>query len=166
MFFQLSKLKLHTIPQIDSAQRDPYLESYQTQETKNSKQTLDKNNEEVPSKIIIKSKENEQNQMEVDNADDIENADNLENANNVDNIDELEEDDSDGQFSKYTDEQLESINKKDINLRLTIIKENLDKENPNFGILDEYHKRVGFILKYFFVKNCTTYVLFFIYSTD
>lgn len=123
----MTKLKLHKIPEIDCAQRDPVIESYQNIGSKNhDKSTIDEGNE--------KEKNNETNEI----------------SKNQDDPDKMQVDDVDDdtdldtkELPQYTTEQLVQMNKMETNNNRALLLEELrNLEKPNFKILEEFKKRV------------------------
>lgn len=122
----MSKLKLHKIPEIDCAQRDPVIESYQKLGSKvHNKTVIDEYNDEEKNNEAneISQKQDDPDKMQVDDIDD---------------------DDSDTkELPQYTVEQLSQINKMDTNnRRVALIEEIRNHDKPNFKILEEFKKRV------------------------
>jgi len=122
----MSKLKLHKIPEIDCAQRDPVIESYQKLGSKvHNKTAIDEDNDEEKNNEAneISQKQDDPDKMQVDDVDD---------------------DDSDTkELPQYTVEQLSQINKMETNnSRATLIEEIRNHDKPNFKILEEFKKRV------------------------
>jgi len=134
----MTKLKLHKIPEIDCAQRDPVIESYQNIGSKNhDKSAVDEDNE--------KEKNNETNEISK-NQDDPDKMQ-VDKVDNVDGIvfDGVEDDvDSDNQkLPQYTTEQLLLIKIMITNNnRATLLEEMRNFDKPNFKILEEFKKRV------------------------
>uniref|UniRef100_A0A2S2P266 Structural maintenance of chromosomes protein n=1 Tax=Schizaphis graminum TaxID=13262 RepID=A0A2S2P266_SCHGA len=124
---KISKLKLHKIPEIDCAQRDPVIESYQNLGSKNlDKTTSDEDNEKENNETNeineTSQKQDDPDKMQVDDADDTD-------------LDTKE-------LPQYTSEQLVQIKIGETNTNRAILLEeirNLDK--PNFKILEEFKKR-------------------------
>lgn len=123
----MTKLKLHKIPEIDCAQRDPVMESYQNIGSKNhNKSATDEGNE--------KEKNNETNEI----------------SKNQDDPDKMQVDDVDDdtdldtkELPQYTTEQLVQINKMETNNNRALLLEELrNLGKPNFKILEEFQKRV------------------------
>jgi len=123
----MTKLKLHKIPEIDCAQRDPVIESYQNIGSKNhNKSAIDEDNE--------KEKNNETNNI----------------SKNQDDADKMQVDDVDDdtdldtkELPQYTAEQLEQIDtNKTNNDRAILLEEMRNRDKPNFKILEEFKKRV------------------------
>ncbi|KAL4119341.1 hypothetical protein QTP88_012159 [Uroleucon formosanum] len=122
----MTKLKLHKIPEIDCAQRDPVMESYQNIGSKNhNKSATDEGNE--------KEKNNETNEI----------------SKNQDDPDKMQVDDVDDdtdldtkELPQYTTEQLVQINKMETNNNRALLLEELrNLGKPNFKILEEFQKR-------------------------
>jgi len=134
----MTKLKLHKIPEIDCAQRDPVIESYQNIGSKNhDKSAVDEDNE--------KEKNNETNEISK-NQDDPDKMQ-VDKVDNVDGIvfDGVDDDvDSDNQkLPQYTTEQLLLIQIMITNNnRATLLEEMRNFDKPNFKILEEFKKRV------------------------
>lgn len=134
---KMTKLKLHKIPEIDCAQRDPVIESYQNIGSKNhDKSAVDEDNE--------KEKNNETNEISK-NQDDPDKMQ-VDKVDNVDGIvfDGVEDDvDSDNQkLPQYTTEQLLLIQIMITNNnRATLLEEMRNFDKPNFKILEEFKKR-------------------------
>ncbi|XP_050539980.1 structural maintenance of chromosomes protein 4 isoform X2 [Daktulosphaira vitifoliae] len=115
----LSKLKLHNIPKIDNTQRDPILESYQ------NRGDINKENKITP---INK----EQNSTELNKMD-------IEGQNNTEEVND--EDKNDTELVQYSNEELVELNYEDLEQNRCILTEELKKEKPNFGVLEEYKNR-------------------------
>jgi len=134
----MTKLKLHKIPEIDCAQRDPVIESYQNIGSKNhDKSAVDEDNEKEKNNETneISKNQDDPDKMQVDKVDD------------VDGIvfDGVEDDvDSDNQkLPQYTTEQLLLIKIMITNNnRATLLEEMRNFDKPNFKILEEFKKRV------------------------
>lgn len=122
--FQISQLKLHKIPEIDCAQRDPVIESYQNLGSKShNKTTSDEDNEKENNETNeISQKQDDPDKMQVDDVDD----------------------DSDTkELPQYSTEQLAQFNiGATINTRVILIEEIRNRDKPNFKILEEFKKRV------------------------
>jgi len=125
----MSKLKLHKIPEIDCAQRDPVIESYQKLGSKTHNKTIIDEDDEKE-----KEKNNETNEI----------------SQKLDDPDKMQVDDVDDdtdldtkELPKYTVEQLVQINKMETNnKRVSLIEEIRNLDKPNFKILEEFKKRV------------------------
>lgn len=123
---------MHTIPQIDSIQRDPVMESYQNQGAITQNITIsNKQDEKEQTKNNDESQEKDLDEIQIDDGEKEKSFD----------------DSNDEVLPKYTDEQLEKVNLNDIHMKKTSVDEHLAKEKPNFNILDEYLKRVCFTYK-------------------
>lgn len=123
----MTKLKLHKIPEIDCAQRDPVIESYQNIGSKNhNKSAIDEGNEKEKNSETneISKNQDDPDKMQVDDVDDDTDLDTKE-------------------LPQYTAEQLVQINKMETNnTRALLLEELRNLEKPNFKILDEFKKRV------------------------
>lgn len=119
--FQLNKLKLHNIPKIDSTQRDPVLESYQNRG--------DVNKENVITPVVEENNSTESNKMDIEGQ-----------KSNIDEVND--EDKSDTELIQYSNEELDEIVYEDLEQNRYILTEELKKEKPNFGVLEEYKNRV------------------------
>jgi len=123
----MSKLKLHKIPEIDCAQRDPVIESYQKLGSKiHNKTAIDEDNDEEKDNEAneISLKQDDPDKMQVDDVDDDTDSDTKE-------------------LPQYTVEQLSQINKMETNNnRASLIEEIRNCDKPNFKILEEFKKRV------------------------
>lgn len=128
--FQLSKLKLHTIPELDVVHRDPVLESYQNRGLSQNTNVNEKNKKEDSEKNDNSKENDNSNQMDVDNAD------------NIDDDIDLDA----KVLPEYTSEQLEKLSLERILWHISIFQEHF-KENPNLSILDEYRRRVCIMYK-------------------
>ncbi|KAE9542882.1 hypothetical protein AGLY_002793 [Aphis glycines] len=124
---KISKLKLHKIPEIDCAQRDPVIESYQNHGSKShNKTTSDEDNEKE------KNETNEINEMSQKQDD----PDKMQ----VDDIDDIDSDTK--ELPQYNTEQLTQCNIAETNSsRALAIEEIRNLDKPNFKILEEFKKR-------------------------
>lgn len=126
--FQISKLKLHKIPEIDCAQRDPVIESYQNLGSKSlDKTTSDEDNEKENNETNeineTSQKQDDPDKMQVDVADDSD-------------LDTKE-------LPQYNSEQLVQMETGQAKItRATLLEEIRDLDKPNFKILEEFKKRV------------------------
>ncbi|XP_025198777.1 structural maintenance of chromosomes protein 4 [Melanaphis sacchari] len=121
---KMSKLKLHKIPEIDCAQRDPVIESYQNFGSKSHNKTAsDEDNEKENNEANEMSrKQDDADKMQVDDVDDIDS-----------DIKEL---------PQYSAEQLVQVNIIETNTRrATLLEEIRNLDKPNFKILEEFKKR-------------------------
>lgn len=121
---KISELKIHKIPEIDCAQRDPVIESYQNLGSKShNKTTSDEDNEKENNETNeMSQKQDDPDKMQVDDVDDI---------------------DSDTkELPQYSTEQLAQLKIAEAMTIKAVLHEeihNLDK--PNFKILEEFKKR-------------------------
>ncbi|XP_022172388.1 structural maintenance of chromosomes protein 4 [Myzus persicae] len=123
---KISKLKLHKIPEIDCAQRDPVIESYQNLGSKShNKSAVVEDNEKVKTNETneISQKQDDPDEMQVDDVDDDSDSDTKE-------------------LPQYKTEQLVKINSVEIEQqRITLMEHFRNLDKPNFKILEEFKKR-------------------------
>lgn len=117
---------MHKIPEIDVHRRDPIMESYQDHDPKtNETAAVDKE------KNLNENGE----PQETSDTDEIQVDDKLREEEDPNYI-------YDKVLRQYTDEELESCLATDIEIKVVLFTEQLESENPNFKILEEYKKRV------------------------
>lgn len=120
-------MKLHKIPEIDCAQRDPVIESYQNLGSKShNKSAVVEDNEKVKTNETneISQKQDDPDEMQVDDVDDDSDSDTKE-------------------LPQYKTEQLVKINSVEIEQqRITLMEHFRNLDKPNFKILEEFKKRV------------------------